>query len=366
VTNHAPMPRGRLYGIQGLRGLAVLMVASVHLYEVERKFSHGPLLFGSWIHGSVMGLDLFLVISGFMITLLAFGHFADPAYLRSYAYNRVTRVYPVYLLYTLPLVPVFLAAPQLFNASEGHQVSLWRSLLLIPDTALPLIPVAWTLHHELYFYLVFGLMLCLPERRLPWGILAWTAVCAAAVLADWGVPREDKGAFQRVFSNPLNFDFILGMVVAWLIRNGARRNGLSCLLGGTTCWLALFSLHFALTGQSRPDDNWALLVFGVPAALITYGVAALELQRGWAFARPLAWVGDAAYTLYLTHVLTMVVVGRLWSRFGTDGWAPHLLFLVAATAAVLGVGHWGYEWIEKRLTRQLRQFDPMRVRPVPA
>ena len=350
----------RLNGIQGLRGLAVLMVFSVHLYEVERKYSHGPLLFDRWIHASNFGVDLFLVISGFVLTYLAFGHFSSAAYARSYGFNRVTRVYPVYLLYTLPLVPVYLARPELFNATAGHEVNLLRSLLLLPDVNLPLIPVAWTLHHELYFYVLFGGMLFLPERRLPLAIAAFALLTVILSYAGWLIARPQQGAFQKVLFNPINFEFVFGMVIAWLVYKGERRGGALCLTLGFAGWFCGYLGFFHTTGLDWVDPYTGVILYAVPATFITYGVVVLELQRGWVFARSLRWVGDAAYSIYLTHVMALVVIGRLWHSIGAPGWAWHVFFLVGATALGLAVGNLAYRLIEKPLLSKMRHYDPAR------
>ncbi len=357
----------RLYGIQGLRGFAVLLVFSVHLYEVERRFTHGPRVFDAWIHGANSGLDIFLVVSGFVLTYLAFGHFQSVEYRRSYVYARFTRVYPVYLLYTLPLVPVYLMAPQLFNASAGHEVDLLRTLLLLPDEQLPLIPVAWTLHHEIYFYLVLFALLFFREELLPRAIAAWFVITVLLAVWCWHVPREQQGAFEKVLVNPINFNFVFGMVVAWLVRQGARRHGWACLLGGIAWIVVGYAAYYSATGDDWLDVFSEVYIFGIPAALITYGVVALERQHQVVFARPLVWVGDAAYSIYLTHTMSIVLAGRVWREIGTGGWPAHLLFLAGAIAFGLLVGKLAYEFIEKPLLKVLRRYDPARrARPQPA
>ncbi|MEP7300048.1 MAG: acyltransferase [Caldimonas sp.] len=360
--NGAPPRHGKLHGVQGLRGLAVLLVLSIHLFHVEHSYSKGPLVLGPWIHVNVVGLDIFLVISGFVITMLGFGKFTNGDYVRSYAYNRITRVYPVYILYTLPLVFVYLWRPEMFNASEGHDVSLWRSLLLIPDKSLPLIPVAWTLHHELYFYLVVGVLLCFPERHFPRGIALWCLFCTVMVAAGWNVDRADKGPFERVLESPINYDFILGMTAAWLVHKGVRRYAWWCMAIGTVGAIVGYFTYYALTGVERVDDHWTFLIFGVPAVLITYAVVVLELRQRWRFAPWLGWVGDAAYSLYLTHVMSIVLAGYVWRAIGIPGWPAHLLFMAGTIAFALWIGWIAYTRIERPLSDWFRNFDPARRR----
>lgn len=350
----------RLYGIQGLRGVAVLLVFSVHLYEVERRFTHGPRLLDAWIHGANSGLDLFLVVSGFVLLYLAFGHFQSAEYRRSYVFARFTRVYPVYLLYTLPLVPVYLMAPHLFNASAGHEVDLLRSLLLLPDEQLPLIPVAWTLHHEIYLYLVLLGFLFLREAWVPRAIAVWFVITLLLAVWCWHVPREQQGAFEKVLVNPINFNFVFGMAVAWLVRQGAHRYAWASLIGGIAWLVVGYTAYYAVTGRDWLDVFSEVFIFAMPAALITYGVVALERQHRVVFARPLIWIGDAAYSIYLTHTMSIVLAGRIWREIGVGGWPAHLLFMACTIAFGLAVGKLCYEFIEKPLLKALRRYDPAR------
>jgi peptidoglycan/LPS O-acetylase OafA/YrhL len=182
------------------------------------------------------------------------------------------------------------------------------------------------------------------------------------VVASWDVPRSEKGAFEKVLTNPLNYDFIFGMTAAWLVRKGVARDPWWCLALGTLGSVGGYSLYYAVTGVDRVDDYWAVLIFGLPASLITYAVVVLEQRKGWVFARRLGWVGDAAYSLYLTHVMSVVLVGRLWHEIGIPGWPAHLAFLATAIGFGVWVGWFAYQKIEKPLISHFRNFDPARRR----
>lgn len=353
----------RLSGIQSLRGLALLCVLFVHLYETERKYTLGPRLLDNWAHTFMVGVDLFLVISGLVLTLLAFGHFNDRDYLRRYAYARVTRVYPIYLLYTLAVVPVYLMMPGMVNASEGGQVNLLRSLLMLPDVNLPLIPVAWTLHHEAYFYIVFGLMLMLPQRALPKAMLCWLMVSLVLIAMGTQIPRPEQGGFEKVLFNPINLEFLLGMALALVIGRGYHKHGASAIALGVA-WLLIAQVWFYSThGVHWISDPWRIPALGLPAALITYGFVVLELGQGKVIARWAISLGDAAYSIYLTHLLTMALIGKIWQRIGIEGWPAHLLFLVVTAGISLAVGVMAYRLIERPTIQWFRRLEQTRRVP---
>ena len=358
-TPTPPVPV-RLAGIQGLRGFAVLLVIMVHMHHIELKYSKGPMFLGPWNTIGICGVDIFLVVSGFVLTYLAFGNFGQTSYVKAYTFARLSRVYPLYMLLTALLIPIYLMLPGLFNASEGHQVNLVRSLLLIPDVRLPLIPVAWTLHHELYFYVVFCAMLFVPERHLPKALLAWLLVTAALIW--WGryTPRAEQGAFERVFFNPINLNFILGMTAAWALAHGPRRGAAACI-GLALAWVAVgYAMWFSMTEEYWVSDFWRVWVFGVPAALFVYGIVLMELQGGPVFLPKLGWIGDGAYSIYLVHLMVVVVVGRLWGSYGVAGVFPHLLFMIASVALSLAVGYAVFQRFEQPMLRFARRHDPTR------
>ncbi len=360
----APTVPARLIGVQSLRGLGVLLIILVHLHHAEGKYTQGPQWLGAWHAIGISGVDLFFVVSGFVLTYLGLGHFGSRAYVRSYAYARVSRVYPMYMLLTALLVPAYLVMPTMFNASEGHQVSVLRSLFLIPDVRLPLIPVAWTLHHELYFYAVFGLTLLLPERRLGAAMLAWLGV--SVLLIWWGlqVPRPTQGAFERVLVNPINLEFIFGVAAAWALVRTRWGGGMACVWASAAWLVGACGLWLASTGRYELSDFWRVWVYGVPAGLFIYGISRVELDRGRVFWRGIAWIGDSAYSIYLSHLMVLVVCGKVWSWLGIGGALAHAVYLAGSVAIALGVGLALYHWLELPLLRWARRHDPTRRRAV--
>lgn len=358
-VNVDPGPR-RLLSVQGLRGLAVVVVILVHLHHTEARFVNSPGWLGAWNSIGIAGVDIFLVVSGFVITYLAMNHFGDVQHVKAFAYARVTRLYPMYVLLTLLLVPVFLIAPTLFGSAEGHQVSLWRSIFLVPDVRLPLIPVAWTLHHEMYFYIVLGVMLLFPRRHLPLMITIWFAVTTLLVIWGQSVPRAEQGAFERIFFNAINYEFMLGMVAAWHFQRGKRWWPRAAGVLAVVWAVVGVAVWVHLTGEWWVSDFWRVWIYGVPATLLIWSIVCIELGNGPVFMRPLAWIGDCAYSVYLSHLMVLVVVGRAWQQLGFQGAWQNPVFLVVSVAISLVVGHVLFHRVEAPILKWLRVHDPLR------
>ena len=152
--NIAPV---RLVNIQALRGLAALMVVITHLPTMETKHAGDALLSQSVMLG-ISGVDLFFVISGFIMVYVTWQSQNSLRNAGEFLFARATRIYPIYWIVALALLAVGLVKPGLFSF-DPEQTSIVKSLALWPQDGFPMLKVAWTLIHEMYFYLVFALII---------------------------------------------------------------------------------------------------------------------------------------------------------------------------------------------------------------
>jgi exopolysaccharide production protein ExoZ len=329
--------------VQALRALAANGVMISHLLIVERKYGSSILPAGAQF--GAFGVDLFFVISGFiMATIAREGGWA------SFLISRARRILPPYWLYTTIVLLVSLVAPAVVNSSLGTPPSLWRSYLLIPDVVPPLLAVGWTMIHESYFYLVFGGMLFLMGAfglALPILLLVWatTVICLNHIFRLYGVTDP----VAAVVAHPLTLEFIFGAVVGILIRRGATSFGIYALLAGASL-LAIALLAFPdETTAFIVDKGWArVLVIGLPYGLIVYGVVALERLGVLTAPAWLVAIGDASYSTYLSHVLVLSAFGRLFAQLPNHNGAIEAAFIVACTIGANAVGLVSARLIERR------------------
>ena len=165
----------QLRTIQVARGVAANLVVFSHLFFVESKYMIGGVLPPFTLYG-ISGVDLFFVLSGFIMVAVA-GRDIGPI---EFLWRRATRIYPTYWLVSLAVLAVAIVAPTIVNSSIQVPISLWRSFLLIPDRTLPLLAVGWTLVHEMYFYLVFAIILALRIPILA-GLIGWGVIVRGIV-----------------------------------------------------------------------------------------------------------------------------------------------------------------------------------------
>lgn len=345
-----------LGSIQLLRGLAALAVALAHLHAVENRLAGEPLL-GSWALVGFGGVDLFFVISGFVMVWTTRDLQGEARAVPGFAFARAARIYPLWWLVCGALVAVWLVRPEWVYASHHSQApDILRSLLLVPAPTLPLHAVGWTLIHELWFYLVFALLLLAPARWLPWLLGGWAVVVGAAALA---LPMPSSPVLALV-RHPLTLEFILGAGVGLLATKGiwpAPR----LLVQAGVIWMLLAAIAARSEAPSLfAGEWWRVVAFGLPSALLVWGLAGLE-QRGWRAPALGVRLGDWSYALYLIHVPVFAALGRLAAPVSTEGMIDSLILLPAALIAAIAASvilHIGFERpVQKAAARVRRSLD---------
>lgn len=345
----------KVRNIQSLRGIAALSVVLFHLLFIERKYGNGTSVLPSWFSHGFLGVDLFFVISGFVMVTVTRGKFGGFRSSSRFLYQRATRIYPLYWCYTFVVLAVYWIAPSIVNSAQENQFDLVASLLLLPDRYFPLLVVGWSLVHEVYFYLVFGVLLWLcNERQLPFAMLIWLLLVAVGNVSAATLP-PDTSPTITVITHPMTFEFIAGCLIGLAIyRWRPRLSGTAVTFG--VLLLALVSVFPGLLGGLNLEDGWArIVVFGIPSALLVYGAVGLEFTDRVTMPSWMERIGDASYSIYLSHVLVLSALGRVWWMTGWNGIAPTSLILLGSFFAVLAFGLASYSWLELPLLKLFRR-----------
>lgn len=340
----------KILSIQYLRAAAALMVVFFHADGMAQEYFH--------FHGlpfGAAGVDIFFVISGFIMWITTASERTTPA---SFAVNRIIRIVPLYWAMTL-----LLYGGWLIFRDPATVPSLWnliRSLLFIPFVSprtgeiQPLLIAGWTLNFEMFFYAVFALALLIARRHR--AVFVCT-VLSALVVSTLFVPPS--GPFALTYTSPLLIEFMIGCLLGVMYeRKALPRPAVAVFLLATGCGLLLTSgmLSAANISASR-FFHW-----GLPAFLIVTGALALEPKlKDW---RLPMLLGDASYSIYLTHgvVLSAVKSAVVFSGNG----APSLLaggFILAGCLASVVGGVLAYRMIEMPLVAICKNLAAVVRRP---
>ncbi len=236
------------------------------------------------------GVDLFFVISGFVMVWSSWGAFGCRSSVAPFVWRRLMRIVPLYWLLSAATVLVALAAPG--TVSDGLRDG-WgyvaASFGFIPwrradGFVQPLLRLGWTLEYEMLFYAI--LACTLPLRRAA-GLAVVLAAIAALALA--GQSLHPASAAAGFWTDPIVLEFAFGVVVAILARAGWRAG-----------WPGVAALVIALLMVWLVGGDMRVVVRGVPAALLVF--CALSWSR---LPNGLIVLGDASYALYLVHPFPM-------------------------------------------------------------
>lgn len=360
-------PHQWLGSIQYLRGICVLMVVVWHAV-VNANFYAGPSAIWDPAESLVFllaGVDIFFVISGFLMVHVFSSPLSGKMEVKPWEFllRRIIRIYPAYWIYSLLFLAVFLSGSMfaLTNTDIPSPAFMVKSLLLVPQEQWPLLFVAWTLVYEVLFYLLFTLALCFFVSRN----LTVAAVSAALItLVMIGVASGTGGTSPEVLNPLLNglfIEFVFGMLLAlsWSPRRSSSDAFyVVCVLCGF-CGVALLfstSLFVSVDSGGTLYGQGRVWFWGLPAALVVFSVVHME-RMGACFAlKPLLRLGEASYTLYLTHMIFIPVGGKIWQEMGLDDVFDTLLLIGCHIAFSVMIGLWLYSRVEKPMLKKLSQF----------
>lgn len=314
----------KLSTIEAGRGIAALLVVAVHAR------SHLLQAFGDFPLSSVFafghtGVDFFFVLSGFIILHVHADDVGKPSALGRYFQRRFTRIYPFYWIVfavSALLVAVKRPLPPLTD--------LVSSALLLPLPTQLLVPLAWTLQHEIVFYALFAMLIV--HRDLGLMLLGgWFALIVCDLLGIGGNPTE--GVLTNVHT-VFDFEFFLGMLAAGILRRVHVPRPRTLLLLGVAAFLGLGAAENL--GLVRGVASATHLGFGFTSMLIVLGAVEAERQGLLRAPRLLVAIGGATYAIYLTHLLT---IGVLWQVLLACGladklpaWVDLAIFIVGSIA----------------------------------
>jgi exopolysaccharide production protein ExoZ len=304
----------RFESIQFLRFLAAFLVVLFHISKILNRD------FGTVAQQPIgqAGVDIFFVISGFIIAYAADGKTA-----KEFLGRRLIRVVPLYWFLTAGVFATALIAPQLLFSTTGNIENFAKSLLFIPyrkesGAIEPVLFVGWTLNYEMFFYATFAAAMAFSRNRI------------AAVTALFVLLAGVGYAFHPTHSVLLNFytsgiilEFAAGM---WVFRFYKDRNfqpvrGLQALM---VIGFILLAAQVAWP-QMMPRE----IFFGIPAVLIVLGALSWHLPAGRLTAVFVA-LGDASYSMYLSHVYNLYAVAKVAKAFLGSG------SIVITTAVMIG------------------------------
>jgi exopolysaccharide production protein ExoZ len=336
-----------LQGIQVLRAIAALAVVLHH--SLEQSNGAAGRFSPDWLTtAGAAGVDIFFVISGFIMVHVSFRSQLNPTRPLAFLRRRAIRIYPLYWLCTF----IMLAASSAGFMAHHHwgPGAVAASFMLMPNDN-PLINVAWTLVYEVYFYLIFALSLtCRSITISTFGTsLALLGLLTAALALPEGTVRD-------FLTTPIALEFCLGMLLAWAFAWSRQRDmrwpvGVASGVVGLALLIVapVFVWHHDTSGlQGLPR----VAAWGLPSVLVVASVLTIGPSRN-AIMRGAVLLGDASYALYLTHVFVMISYAKLLKTTAIgqyDQW--FIVPVVVLVAAAIGLA--AHVMVERPLLARIK------------
>jgi exopolysaccharide production protein ExoZ len=353
------MRSAKIESVQALRAAAALSVAILHALQQAIVFdSSGIMARGYFALPWGAGVDLFFVISGFVMVYASddlFGRRGAPALFMS---RRLIRIVPLYWVVTTLFLLAALAAGTAVSEGAGNIANIVMSYAFLPTwrpdgEIKPIYSLGWTLNYEMLFYVVFAACIWQARRR---ALVAVTLILGIAIALHGMVPPQS--AVLLSWTDPIMAEFLFGMAIAAIATAGLT------LRGGVRAGLVLFALLLLLTGHLLGiAESPQPVMTGVPMAML---VAAAVLGQTVRVPRALLVLGDASYALYLVHPFPMWTVRLFWRWLHLSGPIAAIAYvavsLLLAAAAAVAV----YECFERPVGAWLRtRLAKSRIRQVP-
>jgi len=353
----------KLESLQVGRAVAVFSVLAFHIAGLSVEYQHGC-FYSPWTQILRAGVDVFFVISGVVMAVTTNGKFGKPGTAKRFLIHRVSRIYPPYLFLTGILFLFWIRNPSSVNRRSGG-VDLLGSFTLWPSLGhLPLVQVGWTLSLEIMFYLAFFCMLLLVRKKnLPHALLSWSLVVIAGIVVTATDPSRNLSRVTPLvsfFFSPYVLQFVTGCFIglAYLRANlvlGRTSLTISALIFVAQALIFQF-IHLQESSLTGSRTVLRVLLFGVPAALMVYGLLACGGESG---RLPLPrWVtrfGDMSYSIYLVHLpvihFAYRYAFRLFDHSGLRWLFPAVTTIVCLLASIVY-----YHIVETPLSRWTKKF----------
>ena len=360
-----------LYNIQFLRFVAAMLVVLYH--TAARLPANDSVFQGIFSVGEAVGfagVDIFFVISGFIMAHTTSSQTGTGDGL-DFARRRIARIFSGYWPFFILAVVIF------YNFRPEHfaNSNLLKSFLLWPQSLnLILLEITWTLCFELYFYLLFSVLILLfnPQNRYRIVLLATILLLGLSLyqhfVANSFSPENIYylSFWPQFLGSPFLLEFFAGVLIAWWLASRPTGLALSWFIAGITLFFAggwiNDSLYSGLIEQGYHVVP-RVFVYGLPSCMILVGLVRMETRGLRAPARFSSITGGASYAIYLSHILILSLVLNMGFNRMVSAWSGDIMITayIMLILLILAISVLHHTILEKPLHRLFKRGLGLRI-----
>lgn len=338
--------------IQAMRGFAAMAVVICHLRDLFHGTPYSSFV-DRWMLPGAYGVDLFFMISGFIITYTGMNYTSHDSV--KFIVKRILRIWPPYAIWTLIYVIYFYG----LNLDSDMYEKIIKSLLFIPlnfDSALyfgsAVLPPGWTLNYEMYFYLVFSICLVFGRFRFivmgMWFLITLLSVPYFLNLSGYK-PAFIGGGYLNLMMQSLIFEFLFGVICALIYKNGnyflkSKFQVYPCLF--LSLAIPLLAYILGVKTQDHGPANFGM--FLIPSFLLIV-LCGKYIEENFSIPKILTHIGDVSFSLYLCHIVVINVVYVIVSRFIDDSIYKGIATVIITIPLATFIASLSYKYIECNL-----------------
>lgn len=282
----------KLYILQIYRGLAALMVLLHHGVIIMKNEQLGVI--NSIFEVGWVGVDFFFVLSGFIIFFTCNKLIGQKREIKKYAIKRIIRVFPFYWFITIGVLLLY----QIINVNrEFNLQQVINSFLLLPQEDIPIVSVSWSLVYEVFFYFMFGLLIYFNKKIGRVFLMLWVSII---LLNSFNIFNMKEYLIIDVIFSNYNIEFLIGIIIAYYTLKYSIKSKISNVLLAVI--LIIFAWINVIEGNIIRGSTTSVIIFGSCFGLLILFSISLRINTEAIIPKILIVLGDASYSIYLTHV----------------------------------------------------------------
>jgi peptidoglycan/LPS O-acetylase OafA/YrhL len=353
----------KLYSVQYLRAIAALMVVHCHAVDLQMLFgtSFQQKFFYLENFGAI-GVDIFFVISGFIISFISRSENGTTA-AKDFMLRRWIRVAPAYYVASAILFCVFLLSAH--YQIKAPDIIKTFTILPIFDYGKyfwsPILVIGWTLSFEFLFYILSAILIAFAVRRRDIFL-----ILIITVLFLLGLFIHNDIKQWNFVTSPMVLEFAFGVMIAMVYKSKMHipaALSLALLFTGIVSFLCLIIFGYGEVSEvlfvwANKGVELRILLWGLPCLALSAGIILLEKNKPeWIGKNKLLLLlGDASYSIYLVHTICYALLGSTYKRVPFLGSLPGDFLILMSACLATGSGVLFHLFVEKPLIKKLNHL----------